>query len=120
MRFRRTMAKLEPGDFLAFHSCLPHRSTLPRKLLASVTGEDLRLNVIDPPPRDRTKFVVYWDACRARIAGRLLDQPQAPGRGRRTDQPDAVRFHAAEAVAMNYPDDYPTTSSGWRKPPASR
>ena len=49
MRFRWTMAKLEPGDFLAFHSCLPHRSTLPRKLLAGVTDEDLRLNAIDPP-----------------------------------------------------------------------
>ena len=106
MRFRRTMVKLEPGDFLAFHSCLPHRSTLPTKLLPGVTGEDLRLNVIDPP-RDRTKFVVYWDACRARSLEGYWTNLRRRAEEEELTNPDAVRFHAAEAVAMNYPDDYP-------------
>ena len=107
MRFRRTMAKLEPGDFLAFHSCLPHRSTLPRKLLASVTGEDLRLNVIDPPPRDRTKFVVYWDACRAGSLDGYWTNLRRRAEEEELTNPEAVRFYASETVAMNFPDDYP-------------
>ena len=105
MRFRRTRVKLEPGDFLAFHSCLPHRSTLPRKLLAGVTDEDLRLNTINAIPRDKTKFVIYWDACRAESLEGYWTNNKRRAEEELTN-PKAFRFNCAEAVAMSYPDDY--------------
>lgn len=105
-RFRGTMVKLEPGDFLAFDFCLPHRSTLPRKLLAGVTAEDLRLNAIDSIPRDKTKFVVYWDACRAVSLDGYWNNNKRRAEEEELANPDAIRFHASEAVAMSFPDDY--------------
>ena len=107
MRFRGTMVKLEPGDFLAFHSCLPHRSTLPRKLLAGVTEEDMRTNAIAATPRDRTKFVVYWNACRsASVDGYWTNLIRRANEVELVNAKE-IRFRATEAVSMQYPDDYP-------------
>jgi len=106
MRFRGTTVKLEPGDFLAFDFCLPHRSTLPRKLLAGVTAEDLRLNSIAATPQDKTKFVIYWSACRRASADGYWTSVKRRAMEEELANPNAKKLICTEAVSMKYPDDY--------------
>jgi hypothetical protein len=106
MRFRGTMVRLEPGDFLAFDFCLPHRSTLPRKLLAGVTAEDLALNTIAATPRDKTKFVIYWSSCRGASANGYWASVKRRAMEEELANPDSKKLICTEAVSMKYPDDY--------------
>ena len=48
--------ELKAGDFLAFDSRLPHRSTLPER------------GITPPQP----KYVIYWDSCRTAYAGPFI------------------------------------------------
>ena len=107
MRFRGTMVNLEPGDFLAFDFCLPHRSTLPGKLLAGVTAEDLALNTIAATPRDKTKFVAYWSACRRASADGYWTSVKRRAIEEELANPNVNKLICTEAVSMKFPDDYP-------------
>ena len=107
MYFRSVMAKLEPGDFLAFHSCLPHRSTLPKKLLPLVTGEDLRFNSIAAVPREKTKFTIYFDACRAGSLDGYWNNLIRKRNGDLKGQPDWKTDTQSWMLSRHFPEDYP-------------
>jgi hypothetical protein len=79
--------ELKAGDFLAFDSRLPHRSTLPER------------GITPPQP----KYVIYWDSCRTAYAG-----PFIADRARRGAQEIAGgELLFAQMASLSFPHDYP-------------
>jgi hypothetical protein len=77
---------LQAGDFLAFDSRLPHRSTLPEQPGAGA------------PP----KYVIYWDSCRTAYAASFIADRAARGA-----KEIAIDPFFAQMASLAYPDDYP-------------
>jgi len=108
MRTNRTMAPIKAGDFLIFHSCLPHRSTLPKKLLPHLTPEDIRLNSVDPGSRDLTKFTIYFNATNNNFVDRYLNNLVRRANEEELNNSAARDFTYTEASRMVFPRDYPS------------
>lgn len=107
-RFRAVRADLKPGDFLAFHSCLPHQSTQPTALMGNLRPG---VTVLDDVAKDKTKLVIYWDAGRlGSLDGYMQNACRRAERELAGEAKDALTgghpFHA-EMVAMRFPEDYP-------------
>lgn len=78
---------LKAGDFLAFDSRLPHRSTLPAR------------GVTRPEP----KYVIYWDSCRTAYAATFIADRATRG-AKELGQGEAF---FAQMASLTFPDDYP-------------
>lgn len=107
VKTRPVMAPLKAGDFLAFHSCLPHRSTLPKKLLPHITPENIKSNSIDPGSRELTKFTIYFNACRRNSVDGYLNNLIRRANEEELDNSAARNFVYTNAARMVFPRDYP-------------
>ena len=108
VRTRRMMAPLKAGDLLAFHSCLPHRSTLPRKLLPHITSEDIRSNSVDPGSLELTKFTIYFRACHCNSVNGYLNNLIRRANDEELNNSAAKNFYYTDATRMVFPRDYPS------------
>jgi hypothetical protein len=110
MWFTPLTVPLEPGDFLAFHSCLPHRSTMPMALLNKVTEEDRRGNTIAGIPRDQAKYTIYWNACRTRYAPSFMANSLRRAREEELANPARTSFLCASMPDCAIPRIFPPIS----------
>ena len=99
--------RLDPGDFLAFHSCLPHRTTIPQTLLNNQTDEDRSANQIHDIPDEYTKYVFYWDACRSKWSEDFFQNSIRRAYEEELTVADRKQFLFTESVSLRFPEDYP-------------
>jgi hypothetical protein len=99
--FGKTL-NIRAGDFVAFDSRLPHTSTWPRKLGDAKIKNDHIKNV----PGDKTKFAVYWNACRSACTSDFLRNSE-----RRAEKEEIQGGHAelffADYLRLKFPETYP-------------
>lgn len=101
--FRAEIAPLEAGDFLAFDSRLPHRSTVPAAWHSRFTADDYQLGAVRDFPIEKTKYVIYWDSCRARCAESFLANCARRGE---SEIEAGGGLYFAYSAGLFYPDDY--------------
>lgn len=87
---------IKAGDVVMFDSRLPHASAFPSRYSLEQRVNYVRLHVL---PRERTKYVVYWDACSTR--------PYALGFMKNSARRAAAEITFCNYVRLRYPDDYP-------------
>ena len=58
-------------------------------------------------PREKTKFVIYWDSCRAESSEGYWSNLVRRANEDELDYEKAIRFHGTESASMKYPEDYP-------------
>ena len=100
-------ADLKPGDFLAFHSCLPHRGTTPRAMTGKLSAEERKRGQVFDMPDDKNKYVIYWDSCRNNdmsISGYHRHIYNQALKELAQGNPDKA-FRCSN-MAMTFPDDY--------------
>jgi hypothetical protein len=93
IRFNERWVETKAGDFLAFDSRLPHQSAFPSRFRPA----DLVRSSL-PLPEDRTKFVLYWDACAAACAQDFL---------RNTARRAREEMLYCDYLRLAYPSDFP-------------
>lgn len=102
---RGVMLPIEPGDFVAFHSRLPHAATFPERLDVKSNGGTLHVPVMPRP--ELNKYVLYFCATNKReFADRYLasSERQAEGEAAPTYVQDL--FHM-DYLRLSFPSSYP-------------
>lgn len=101
-RFFGKMIDIKAGDFVAFDSRLPHISTWPNRL----AGADVSNAQIKNVPSDKTKFAIYWNACRKNSALDFLKNSEL-----RAEKEEIQGGHPelffADYLRLKFPESYP-------------
>lgn len=93
IKFAERWVDIKAGDFLAFDSRLPHQSSFPSRFSASdLTAGEL------PLPAERTKYVLYWDACATGSDVGFLQNSEKRAR---------TEMFFCDYVRLKYPADFP-------------
>lgn len=101
---------LRAGDFATFHALLPHRGTLPREIMRH--PDKYFMDVEDGvarPPREHTKYVIYYNAAVSKFAHTYLDHGFI-----RAVKDDVIPSQSGKKIDMffsdfpglQYPNDY--------------
>jgi hypothetical protein len=70
--FQSKTLPLEKGDMVIFHSFLMHRGTYPKTSLLAGLKSAAEKNCMYPLPREHSKIVVYFNACRKKFATNFM------------------------------------------------
>jgi len=100
-------APIEAGDFLAFSSCMSHKSTLPHSPDLNITDEDRRAGHIANMPKDKAKIIFYWDACRTRYAADFLENNAGRAIREELDNTSSGQTFYSYFTSRRFPEDYP-------------
>lgn len=112
MKLRKKMGKRMPiksGEFLAFDSRLPHRSSPPcTEILHSVDAHAKKTGVIKEGdiPKNELKIVVYFNACRLSYADSFLENSIKRVKEDELDNTEADTFFS-DYLQLTYPNDFP-------------
>lgn len=105
---KRSVVKLNAGDFVTFHALLPHRGTLPKaalKLKDHVNVEDSTAKL----PPEHTKYVIYYNVSRSHCAHTYLEHSFK--RAQRDDliparQGKKIDMFFSDFPGLRYPNDF--------------
>jgi hypothetical protein len=100
---------IKAGDFVAFDSWLPHRSSCPKPFLNGLSEEEKRAGCARLPA-ERAKLVIYFNASRRRYAHTYVEH--CLGRGvaelRIARDGGTQDLFFADFPGLRYPEDYPS------------
>jgi len=102
---RAVMLPIEPGDFVAFHSRLPHAATFPERLGVESNGGTIHVPAMPRP--ELNKYVLYFSATNKReFADRYLasSEHQAEGEAAPTYVQDLFYM---DYLRLAFPSSYP-------------
>ena len=99
--------EIRAGDFLAFGSCVPHRSTLPNALDSIITLADRKAGHIANMPEARAKVILYWDACRAQFAQAFMENNANREIREELSDPSQDQLFYSCFTSRQFPRDYP-------------
>ena len=111
--FKSSVLNIKSGDFIAFHSFMPHRGVVPKGAIKAASPDNIKFSFLDLP-EDKSKYVIYFCACSKGFGASYLEH--AIGRAEKEvklENPENSNYKNSafysDFAAMKYPDDFSDT-----------
>ena len=103
--FKAKFVDLNAGDFVAFHSCLPHRGTIPTAFIpdGEISKDEIQI------PAEHTKYVIYHNAARADFSDAYMKHSLQRAKTEISSPENASQINKfySDYVALKFPESYP-------------
>lgn len=102
---RAVMLPIQPGDFVAFHSRLPHAATVPEQI--SIRSASGTLHVAQMPRPELNKYVFYFTATNKREFAQCYLRSSERQAAREATPSYVQDFYFTDYLRLRFPSSYP-------------
>tara|TARA_B100001093_G_C26854831_1_gene1026879 strand:+ start:1913 stop:2932 length:1020 start_codon:yes stop_codon:yes gene_type:complete len=111
--FKSSVLNIKSGDFVAFHSFMPHRGVVPEGAIKTASQDNIEFSFLDLPER-KSKYVVYFCACSKGFGAPYLRHAISRSENEvKLENPENSNYKNSaffsDFAAMKYPDDFSDT-----------